>query len=87
MATVLHTARCAGWKPEEAVWAGATDPGVGKGLLRVDRGGAAVDNKETSSSIVRGSFVMPLAAVVREARRGCCVMLEAQLAESSDSQE
>nr|XP_020137929.1 CBP80/20-dependent translation initiation factor isoform X2 [Microcebus murinus] len=48
---------------------------------------AATDNESRPlPPIVRESFVMP-GAVVREARRGCCVMLEAQLAESSDSQE
>lgn len=48
---------------------------------------AAGDNESRPlPPIVRESFVM-LAAVVREARRGCCVMLEAQLAESRDSQE
>lgn len=45
--------------------------------------GAAVDNEgRPLPPIVRESFVMP-AAVIREARQGCCVMLEAQLAESS----
>lgn len=48
--------------------------------------GAAVDNKRPFPSIVRESFVTP-AAVIREARQGCCVMLEAQLAESSNSRE
>lgn len=66
------------------------DCSFGSGEMSVaqrDRAGAAVDNKSRPlPPIVRESFVT-LAAVVREARRGCCVMLEAQLAESSDSQE
>lgn len=49
--------------------------------------GATVDNKRRPlPPIVRESFVTP-AAVIREARQGCCVMLEAQLAESSNSGE
>lgn len=49
--------------------------------------GAAADNKRRPfPPIVRESFVTP-AAVIREARQGCCVMLEAQLAESGNSRE
>lgn len=49
--------------------------------------GAALDNERRPlPPIVRESFVTP-AAVIREARQGCCVMLEAQLAKSSNGQE
>lgn len=71
------------------MWAGATVLGVGNGLrLNVTAVGTAVDNEKTSSSHCQRILCHARrAAVVREARRGCCVMLEAQLAESSNSQE
>lgn len=76
----------AGWKPELEVWAGAAVLGVGGGWLW-DRTavGAAIDKEKTSSSCRQRSLCHAGPTVVREARQGCCVMLEAQLAESGDS--
>ena len=79
----------AGWKAEPEVWAGAAVLGAGwGGRLRDGTAmGAAVDNQKTSSSHHQRSLCHTGPAVVREAGRGCCVMLEAQLAESGDGRE
>lgn len=77
-----------GCKPEAEGRAEAPVLGVGRALhLSVTVVGAAADNEKTSSSRCQRILCHAGAAVVREARRGCCVMLEAQLADSSNSQE
>lgn len=52
----------------------------------LDPGRAAVDNRADPLLLIVGeSFVTQGCRLLREARRGCCVMLEAQLAESGCS--
>lgn len=76
------------WKPELEVWAGAAVLGLGGARLWDGIAvGAAVDQEKTSSSHRQRSLCHAGPAIVREARRGCCVMLEAQLAESGDGRE